>query len=72
MLRQIFPYYFKRLIGLIVSLMSDLQRTGVSVEPKVGQCSSTNTTPTSNITAETFNKILMTVSVVEIYKYISV
>ncbi|XP_020285886.1 ionotropic receptor 25a isoform X1 [Pseudomyrmex gracilis] len=58
---KIFPYYFKRLIGLIVSLMSDVQRTGVSVAPKTGQCDKpVNITSVSNITAETFNKILMT------------
>ncbi|EFN81309.1 Glutamate receptor, ionotropic kainate 5 [Harpegnathos saltator] len=57
---KIFPFYFKRLIGLIVSLMSDVQKAGVSVEPKTGQCSSYNSTPASNVTAETFNKILMT------------
>ncbi|KYN04416.1 Glutamate receptor, ionotropic kainate 2 [Cyphomyrmex costatus] len=58
---KIFPHYFKRLIGLIVSLMSDVQRGGVSVTPKTGQCDkSVNSTSTSNITVETFNKILMT------------
>ncbi|XP_032670681.1 ionotropic receptor 25a [Odontomachus brunneus] len=57
---KIFPFYLKRLIGLIVSLMSDVQKAGISVEPKTGQCSSTNSTPASNSTAETFNKILMT------------
>lgn len=46
--------------------MSDVQKAGISVEPKTGQCSSTNSTPASNVTAETFNKILMTVSIVEI------
>ncbi|KAL6267005.1 hypothetical protein P5V15_000085 [Pogonomyrmex californicus] len=58
---KIFPHYFKRLIGLIVSLMSDVQRTGVSVAPKTGQCDkSVSPTSVSNITVETFNKILMT------------
>ncbi|KAM0731734.1 Ionotropic receptor 25a [Formica fusca] len=58
---KIFPYYFKRLIGLIVSLMSDVQKAGVSVKPKTGQCDkSIEPTSISNITAETFNKILMT------------
>ncbi|XP_014484092.1 PREDICTED: glutamate receptor ionotropic, kainate 2 isoform X2 [Dinoponera quadriceps] len=57
---KIFPFYFKRLIGLIVSLMSDVQKAGISVEPRTGQCSSNNSAPASNTTAETFNKILMT------------
>ncbi|XP_025995684.2 LOW QUALITY PROTEIN: glutamate receptor 4 [Solenopsis invicta] len=58
---KIFPYYFKRLIGLIVSLMSDVQRSGISVAPKTGQCDKpVSPTSVSNITAETFNKILMT------------
>lgn len=43
--------------------MSDVQRSGVSVAPKTGQCDkSVNSTSVSNMTAETFNKILMTVS----------
>ncbi|EZA57395.1 ObirIr8a [Ooceraea biroi] len=59
---KIFPYYFKRLIGLIVSLMSDVQRTGVNVQPRTGQCdkSATSIPSTSNVLGETFNKILMT------------
>ncbi|XP_036139677.1 ionotropic receptor 25a isoform X3 [Monomorium pharaonis] len=58
---KIFPYYFKRLIGLIVSLMSDVQRAGVSVAAKTGQCDKpVSPTSVSNITVETFNKILMT------------
>ena len=70
MLCQIFPHYFKRLIGLIVSLMSDVQRGGVSVAAKTGQCDKpVNSTSISNITMETFNKILMTVSTIEVIKY---
>lgn len=47
--------------------MSDVQRAGVSVTPKTGQCDkSASPASTSNITAETFNKILMTVSVAKI------
>lgn len=43
--------------------MSDVQKAGVSVTPKTGQCDkSIDSTSISNITAETFNKILMTVS----------
>ncbi|CAD1477130.1 unnamed protein product [Heterotrigona itama] len=56
---QIFSYYFKRLIGLIVSLMSDLQASGTSVEPKTGQCLSQNTGQASNLTSEAFNKNLI-------------
>jgi len=54
--------------------MSDVQRAGVNVQPKTGQCDksvlstdkSVQSTPVpsaSNITAETFNKILMTVNI---------
>ncbi|XP_029173656.1 ionotropic receptor 25a isoform X2 [Nylanderia fulva] len=58
---KIFPFYFKRLIGLIISLMSDVQKAGVSVTPKTGQCDKPiDPTLISNATAETFNKILMT------------
>ncbi|XP_076224221.1 ionotropic receptor 8a isoform X2 [Nomia melanderi] len=57
---QIFSYYFRRLLGLIVSLMTDLQKSGISVEAKRGQCSSANVTqPASNATSEAFNKNLL-------------
>lgn len=43
--------------------MSDVQKAGINVTPKTGQCDkSIDSTSISNITAETFNKILMTVS----------
>ncbi|KAK2580489.1 hypothetical protein KPH14_006227 [Odynerus spinipes] len=61
---EIFPNYFKRLIGLIVSIMNEVQKSGISVEPKSGQCSSDSSTmtpapPASNETAEAFHKYLM-------------
>ncbi|XP_043249876.1 ionotropic receptor 25a [Colletes gigas] len=57
---QIFPHYFRRLLGLLVSLMSDLQKSGISVEPKSTRCNSPNATQTfSNHTSETFNKNLI-------------
>lgn len=47
--------------------MSDVQKAGVSVTPKTGQCNKPiDPTSISNITAETFNKILMTVSIAKI------
>lgn len=47
--------------------MSDVQKAGVSVKPKTGQCDkSIEPTSISNITAETFNKILMTVSIAKV------
>jgi hypothetical protein len=47
--------------------MSDVQRTGISVAPKTGQCDKpVSPTSVSNITAETFNKILMTVSIAKV------
>nr|XP_003700444.1 PREDICTED: glutamate receptor ionotropic, kainate 2 [Megachile rotundata] len=55
----IFSYYFKRLIGLIVNLMSELQKSGVSVEPKSGRCSSSNISQPSNLTSEAFNKNIL-------------
>lgn len=49
--------------------MSDVQRGGVSVAPKTGQCDKpVDSTSASNITVETFNKILMTVSIAEVIK----
>lgn len=63
---QIFPICFKRLIGLIVSIMNEIQKSGISVEPKSGQCPSNLTgipaPSTSNETAEAFNKFLISVS----------
>ncbi|XP_076619058.1 ionotropic receptor 8a [Colletes latitarsis] len=57
---QIFPHYFRRLLGLLVSLMSDLQKSGINVEPKSIRCNSPNATQTfSNHTSETFNKNLI-------------
>ncbi|KAF7407327.1 hypothetical protein HZH66_001864 [Vespula vulgaris] len=60
---QIFPICFKRLIGLIVSIMNEIQKSGISVEPKSGQCPSNLTgipaPSTSNETAEAFNKFLI-------------
>ncbi|XP_015174609.1 PREDICTED: glutamate receptor ionotropic, kainate 3 [Polistes dominula] len=60
---QIFPICFKRLIGLLVSVMNEIQKSGISVEPKSGQCPSDltiNPEPsTSNETSEAFNKFLM-------------
>ncbi|XP_046146027.1 ionotropic receptor 25a isoform X1 [Osmia bicornis bicornis] len=56
----IFSNYFKRLVGLVVSLMSELQKSGISVEPKTGRCSSPNSSQTaSNITSEAFNKNIL-------------
>ncbi|XP_012347986.1 ionotropic receptor 25a isoform X2 [Apis florea] len=56
---KIFSNYFKRLIGLIVSLMSELQASGISVEPKSGKCLSNFTNQTSNVTIEAFNKNIL-------------
>ncbi|XP_017892674.1 ionotropic receptor 25a [Ceratina calcarata] len=56
---QIFSHYFKRLIGLLVNMMSDLQKSGISVEPKSGKCSAENQTQASNVTSEAFNKNLL-------------
>ncbi|OAD59386.1 Glutamate receptor, ionotropic kainate 2, partial [Eufriesea mexicana] len=56
---QIFQYYFKRLVSLVVSLMSELQKSGVSVEPKTGKCSSANEKQASNFTSEAFNKNIL-------------
>ncbi|XP_024225398.1 ionotropic receptor 25a isoform X2 [Bombus impatiens] len=56
---QIFSHYFKRLVGLIVSLMSDLQASGISVEPKTGRCPSPNTSQASNLTSEAFNNNIL-------------
>ncbi|KAK9303879.1 hypothetical protein QLX08_004603 [Tetragonisca angustula] len=56
---KIFSLYFRRLIGLVVSLMSDLQASGTSVEPKTGRCFSENASQASNITSEAFNKNLI-------------
>ena len=45
--------------------MSDVQRAGVNVRPKTGECDKpVNSTSGLNATAETFNKILMTVIIV--------
>ncbi|XP_076162009.1 ionotropic receptor 8a [Ptiloglossa arizonensis] len=57
---QIFPHYFRRLLGLLVNLMSELQKSGISVEPKSSRCNSPNATQTiSNTTSEAFNKNLI-------------
>ncbi|XP_053972088.1 ionotropic receptor 25a [Hylaeus volcanicus] len=57
---QIFPQYFRRLLGLLVNLMSELQKSGISVEPKPTRCNSPNATQTvSNATSEAFNKNLI-------------
>ncbi|CAK9815491.1 Ionotropic receptor 25a [Anthophora quadrimaculata] len=56
---QIFPHYFKRLIGLIVNLMSELQKSGISVQPKTGRCSQSNASQASNLTSEAFNKNIL-------------
>ncbi|KOX78574.1 Glutamate receptor, ionotropic kainate 1 [Melipona quadrifasciata] len=56
---KIFSRYFRRLIGLVVSLMSDLQASGTSVEPKTGRCFSQNASQASNLTSEAFNKNLI-------------
>lgn len=47
--------------------MSDVQKAGISVSPKTGQCNKPiDSNSISNITAETFNKILMTVSIAKV------
>ncbi|XP_043516551.1 ionotropic receptor 25a isoform X3 [Frieseomelitta varia] len=56
---KIFTLYFRRLIGLVVSLMSDLQASGTSMEPKTGRCFSQNASQASNLTSEAFNKNLI-------------
>ncbi|XP_078050194.1 ionotropic receptor 8a isoform X2 [Augochlora pura] len=57
---EIFNFYFKRLLALIVSLMSDLYKSGVNVAARRVQCSPTNGTQTfSNVTSEAFNKNLL-------------
>nr|XP_033332474.1 ionotropic receptor 25a [Megalopta genalis] len=57
---EIFNFYFKRLLALIVNLMSDLYKSGVNVAARKVQCSPTNGTRTSsNVTSEAFNKNLL-------------
>ncbi|XP_066591382.1 ionotropic receptor 25a isoform X2 [Prorops nasuta] len=55
---QIFPYYFRGLISLIVNVLNDVQKSGVSVEGKRGQCNVANNSTVSNATRESFVKNL--------------
>ncbi|XP_046753834.1 ionotropic receptor 25a isoform X1 [Diprion similis] len=58
---QTFPRYFKRLIGLLVSVMSEVQKSGVTVEPKVINCKNNeDVVSTDNTTVEAFKKNLLT------------
>ncbi|XP_046615060.1 uncharacterized protein LOC124302692 [Neodiprion virginianus] len=55
-----FPRYFKRLIGLLISVMSEVQKSGVTVEPKVINCKNKEDVLTDNTTVEAFKKNLLT------------
>ncbi|XP_012263496.2 ionotropic receptor 25a [Athalia rosae] len=57
---QTFPRYFKRLIGLLVSVMSEVQKSGVTIEPKKINCNQGIEVSTDNATVQAFKKNLLT------------
>nr|UEN71272.1 ionotropic receptor 3 [Gregopimpla kuwanae] len=58
---QIFPHYFKRLLGLLVGTIAEVIKSGVSVETKSAQCDAKNSTSgLSNATIDAFNANLVT------------
>ncbi|KAJ8675501.1 hypothetical protein QAD02_011287 [Eretmocerus hayati] len=67
---NIFQHYFRRLINLIVEILSELQSANLLQEPQTGTCNPNSTNPSNTTTSEFDKKLLAKLAENDTFEYV--